>query len=121
MPGSFPEEPGVHPEWGSKRLRRLTREKSFAWERWQVFHYRQLAVVQLHMQRALDCLEGPQGEDYRSVCKDACPVGAGAERDLPAGSVNQIRTYKPIRLGSVGVTFHDFKPAHFTAGRPGCA
>jgi len=74
-----------------------------------------LAVVQLHMQRALDCLEGPQGEDYRSIGKDACPAGAGAESDLPAGSVNRIRIYKAIRLGSVGVTFHDFEPAHFTA------
>jgi hypothetical protein len=34
---------------------------------------------------------------------------------LPAGSANCIRIEKAIRLATVGVTFHDFKPAHYTA------
>lgn len=76
---------------------------------------RQLDAIRAHLQRVLDCLEGPHGEDYRAISGDACTGDAGAERDLPAGSVNRIRVYKAIRLSAVGITFHDFKPAHYTA------
>ena len=75
----------------------------------------QLVAIRLNLQRALNCLEGPKGEDYRAVSGDACTGSAGAEHDLPAGSVNRIRVYKAIRLGAVGITFHDFKPTHYTA------
>lgn len=73
-----------------------------------------LPDVRLHLQRALNCLEGPQGADYRAAAGAPCP-GAGAVNELPSNSVNHIRVGKAIRLAVVGVTFHDFKPAHFTA------
>lgn len=73
-----------------------------------------LADIHLHLQRALNCLEGPHGRDYRSTAGNPCS-GAGAERDLPTGSVDRVRVRKASRLATVGVTFQDFKPAHFTA------
>ncbi len=75
----------------------------------------QLSVVRLHLQRALDCLEWPEDEVYRTTVRDPWRGDEGAQRDLPSGSVNRFRTYKAIRLDSVGVTFHDFEPAHYTA------
>ncbi len=96
-------------ETGMAEMRAADREAALA------ATAKDLAAVRLHLQRALNCLEGPQGEDFRSAGQDPCSGGAGAERDLPAGSVNRVRTYKAIRLGSVGITFHDFEPAHYTA------
>ncbi len=73
-----------------------------------------LPEVRQHLQQALNCLEGAGGSDYRAAAGDPC-AGSGAERSLAAHSVNRIRVQKAIRLASVGVTFHDFEPAHFTA------
>jgi hypothetical protein len=52
--------------------------------------------------------------EYRPDAGDPCD-GAGALRNVPHGSANSIRMQKAIKLASVGVTFHDFKPAHYTA------
>ena len=73
-----------------------------------------LDTVRADLRRVIDCLEGPNGPDYRREVGDPC-TGAGAVNDLPNGSVNKIRVEKAIRLLAVGVTFHDFPPAHFTA------
>jgi hypothetical protein len=73
-----------------------------------------LQQIRAELQQALHCLVGPQGQEYRSRVGDPCK-GASAFRKLPNDSVNRIRVQKAIRLASVGVTFHDFKPAHFTA------
>jgi hypothetical protein len=73
-----------------------------------------LAGAREHLQLVLNCLEGQHGPAYRPVTGNPC-TGAGAERGLPAGSANQVRVQKAIRLAVVGVTFHDFKPAHLTA------
>jgi hypothetical protein len=66
------------------------------------------------LQQALNCLEGPQGAEYRRSAGDPCD-GVGLAHELPEGSVNRIRVEKATRLAAVGVTFHDFDPAHFTA------
>jgi hypothetical protein len=73
-----------------------------------------LPDVRAHLQQALNCLEGQKGPDYRKSAGDPCS-GSGALAELPALSVNRIRVEKAIRLAAVGVTFHDFLPAHFTA------
>jgi hypothetical protein len=75
---------------------------------------RTLNDVRANLQRALNCLEGVQGPDYLKSAGDACS-GAGAVDELPQGSANRVRVGKAIRLAAVGVTFHDFDPAHFTA------
>jgi hypothetical protein len=75
---------------------------------------RDLQQVRSHLQQVLNCLVGRGGGEYRPSAGDPCK-GASALRDLPAGSVNKIRVQKAIRLAAVGVTFHDFKPAHYTA------
>jgi hypothetical protein len=66
-----------------------------------------LPEVRAHLQQALNCLAG--GGDG-GPC-----AGPGALRQLPAGSANHVRVQKAIPLARGGVTFHDFKPAHFTA------
>ena len=73
-----------------------------------------LQQVKAHLQQALNCLVGRGASEYRPAVGDPCK-GASALENLPGGSVNKIRVQKAIRLASVGVTFHDFKPAHFTA------
>ena len=73
-----------------------------------------LESIRTDLRRALDCLEGANGPDYRKKVGDPCS-GTGAVNELPDGSVNKIRVSKAIRLLSVGVTFHDFPPAHFTS------
>lgn len=73
-----------------------------------------LQQIRAELQQALNCLVGLRGQEYRSRVGDPCK-GASAFRKLPSDSVNRIRVQKAIRLASVGVTFHDFKPAHFTA------
>ncbi len=73
-----------------------------------------LLDVRHHLEQALTCLEGEGGHGYRAAAGGAC-AGAGAEQRLPASSVNLIRVRKAIHLASVGVTFHDFKPARHTA------
>lgn len=73
-----------------------------------------LEDIRVNLQQTLNCLEGPQGPDYRRSAGDPCG-GAGVVHELPEGSVNKIRVEKAIRLAAVGVTFHDFDPAHFTA------
>lgn len=73
-----------------------------------------LEDVRANLQQALNCLEGAQGPDYRRSAGDPCS-GSGVTGQLPDGSVNKIRVEKAIRLAAVGVTFHDFDPAHFTA------
>lgn len=75
---------------------------------------RRLEEVRVNLQQALNCLEGSQGPDYRRSAGEPCS-GSGALRELPEGSVNKIRVEKAIQLAAVGVTFHDFDPAHFTA------
>lgn len=74
----------------------------------------ELPEVRLHLQQALNCLEGVHGVEYRSSVGGSCH-GEGAANDLPANSVNRIRVEKAIKLLQVGITFHDYKPAHFTA------
>jgi hypothetical protein len=73
-----------------------------------------LEDVRANLRQALNCLEGAQGPDYRRSAGDPCS-GSGVVRQLPDGSVNKITVEKAIRLAAVGVTFHDFDPAHFTA------
>jgi hypothetical protein len=73
-----------------------------------------LQQAKAHLRQALNCLVGRGGREYRPSFGDPCK-GASALGNLPGGSVNRIRVQKAIRLASVGVTFHDFKPAHFTA------
>ena len=73
----------------------------------------QLSDVRLNLQHVLLCLQGG-GEANDQAPPPACS-GAGAAAGLPAGSANRIRVEKAIKLAAVGVTFHDFKPAHFTA------
>ena len=75
---------------------------------------RRLEDIKANLQQALNCLEGQRGPDYRRSAGDPCG-GGGVVNELPAGSVNKIRVEKAIRLAAVGVTFHDFDPAHFTA------
>ena len=74
----------------------------------------QLSEIRVNLQRVLDCLEGANGPDDQTSAAAACS-GAGAAVGLPVGSANHIRVEKAIKLAAVGVTFHDFKPAHFTA------
>jgi hypothetical protein len=38
-----------------------------------------------------------------------------ARESLPTGSANQVRAQKAIEIAKVGVTFHDFQPAHDSA------
>jgi len=71
-------------------------------------------VSSANAQQALNCLEGPRGPDFRRSAGDPCG-GAGVVNELPDGSVNKLRVEKAIRLAAVGVTFHDFDPAHYTA------
>lgn len=73
-----------------------------------------LQRAKAELQQALNCLVGRGASSYRSDAGDPCK-GTGALRTLPSRSVNRIRVQKAIRLAEVGVTFHDFKPAHFTA------
>lgn len=73
-----------------------------------------LKQIKAQLQQALNCLVGRGDSEYRSKAGEPCR-GASAMRSLPDGSINRIRVQKAIRLASVGVTFHDFKPAHFTA------
>jgi hypothetical protein len=72
-----------------------------------------LSDVRHHLQQSLNCLEGGGGPGNRAAA-GTC-AGAGAVQRLPASSVNRIRVRKAIHLASVGVTFHDFEPAHHTA------
>jgi hypothetical protein len=58
------------------------------------------------------------GKVAKAICATTAIApcgGAGIVNELPDGSVNKIRVQKAIRLAAVGVTFHDFDPAHFTA------
>jgi hypothetical protein len=73
-----------------------------------------LEEIRANLQQALNCLEGPRGPDFRRSAGDPCG-GAGVVNELPDGSVNKIRVEKAIRLAAVGVTFHDFDPAHYKA------
>lgn len=75
---------------------------------------RELADVRMHLQHVLNCLEGPKGRDYDLEPGDPCG-GKGALQALPVGSANRTRAQKAVELARVGVTFHDFKPAHDTA------
>jgi len=73
-----------------------------------------LEDVRVNLRQVLNCLVGRQGPEYRRSAGDACS-GSGVVRELPEGSVNKIRVEKAILLAAVGVTFHDFDTAHFTA------
>jgi hypothetical protein len=73
-----------------------------------------LQDIRVNLQRSLNCLVGRDAIGYHPSAGDPCQ-GQGALKTLPAGSVNQIRVRKAIQLASVGVTFQDFKPAHYTA------
>lgn len=70
-----------------------------------------LEQVKAHLQQALNCLAGKGESEYRSSAGDPCR-GASTFRDLPGNTLNKIRIRKAIRLASVGVTLHDFKPTH---------
>ncbi|WP_028231038.1 hypothetical protein [Paraburkholderia mimosarum] len=74
----------------------------------------QLDDVRVNLQHALNCLVGRDGDGFRAEASDECH-GNGALNTLPAQSVNRIRVRKAIQLARVGVTFHDFLPAHYTA------
>ncbi len=73
-----------------------------------------LNEIKSELQEALNCLVGHGAGDYRPRAGDPCK-GASALQRLPRSSVGRIRVQKAIRLARVGVTFHDFKPAHYTA------
>jgi hypothetical protein len=73
-----------------------------------------LRTVKKELQQALNCLVGRGGTAYRADVGDPCH-GMGASHKLPNQTVNRIRVKKARNLADVGVTFHDFKPAHFTA------
>jgi hypothetical protein len=73
-----------------------------------------LSDVRLNMKRVLLCLEGAGEANGQAAARAACS-GAGAAARLSVGSANRIRVEKASKLAAVGVTFHDFKPAHFTA------
>ena len=75
---------------------------------------RQLSQIHLHLQHVLNCLEGSKGRDYREVAGNPC-TGDGALQTLPARSANRIRARKAIALARVGITLHDFLPAHYLA------
>jgi hypothetical protein len=75
---------------------------------------RGLADVRSHLHHVLNCLEGPKGPTYDPKLSDPCG-SKGALDELPAGSGNRVHAQKAIELARVGVTFHDFKPAHYTA------
>ena len=73
---------------------------------------RQLSLIHLHLQHVLNCLEGSKGRDYRKVAGNPC-TGVGALQTLPTHSANRIRARKAIALARVGITLHDFLPAHY--------
>ncbi|MDA8388538.1 MAG: hypothetical protein M0Z58_07760 [Nitrospiraceae bacterium] len=75
---------------------------------------KQLSRIHLHLQHVLNCLEGSTGRDYRKVAGNPC-TGAGALQTLPARSANRVRARKAIALARVGITLHDFLPAHYLA------
>ena len=75
---------------------------------------RQLSMIHLHLQHVLNCLEGSKGRDYREVSGNPC-TGVGALQTLPARSANGVRARKAIALAQVGITLHDFLPAHYLA------
>lgn len=73
-----------------------------------------LEDVRAYLQQALNCLAGTRAGRRGAPAGGPCS-GPGAVHQLPARSANHVRVEKAIRLAVVGVTFHDFKPAHFTA------
>ncbi len=73
-----------------------------------------LQQAKAQLQQSLNCLVGSRAAEYRAEAGNPCN-GEAALRKLPQGSANKIRAEKAIRLAAVGVTFHDFKPAHYTA------
>ena len=75
---------------------------------------RQLSMIHLHLQHVLNCLEGSRGRDFRKVADNPC-TGSGALQTLPTHSANRIRARKAIALARVGITLHDFFPAHYLA------
>ena len=74
----------------------------------------QLSLIHLHLQHVLNCLEGSKGQDYREVAGNPC-TGVGALQTLPTHSANRVRARKAIALARVGITLHDFLPAHYLA------
>lgn len=74
----------------------------------------ELPQVRQHLQHVLNCLEGKGGSEYRASAGDPCN-GSGALDATAPGSANRVRVTKAIRLLTVGVTFQDFKPAHYVA------
>jgi hypothetical protein len=73
-----------------------------------------LSDIRLNLQHVLLCLEGASGPEHQASAPAACS-SAGAAAGLPIGSANHIRVEKASKLAAVAVTFHDFRPAHFTA------
>ena len=74
----------------------------------------ELPQVRQHLQHVLNCLEGKGGSEYSASAGDPCK-GSGALDATAPGSANRLRVTKAIRLLTVGVTFQDFKPAHYVA------
>jgi hypothetical protein len=74
----------------------------------------ELPQVRQHLKHVLNCLEGKQGAQYDASGGDPCK-GRGALDATPAGSANRVRITKAISLLTVGVTFQDYKPAHYVA------
>ncbi len=102
LPG-LAEEPAVLPA-----LRMAEKHASLATDA------RRLPDVRMHLHHVLDCLEGARGRDHDATGGDPCR-GKGALESLSAGSANQARARKAIEVARVGVTFHDFQPAHDSA------
>lgn len=63
---------------------------------------RRLDDIRINLQKALNCLEGPQGPEYRRSAGEPCS-GSGAVNELADGSINKIRVKKAIRLAVVGL------------------
>jgi hypothetical protein len=75
---------------------------------------KQLAEIHERLQCVLNCLEGAKGHDYKQTAANPCS-GKGAMETLPEKSANRVRVGKAIVLARVGITLHDFPPAHYLA------
>jgi hypothetical protein len=73
-----------------------------------------LGEIHQHLQKVLNCLEGPTGEDFKARAGDPCS-GEGALHTLPKGSLNLVRARKVIALAREGVKLREVPAAHYVA------
>lgn len=74
-----------------------------------------LADIRAQLRQVIDCLQGTGSASTPAKTGEARCTGRGALDDLPSGSANRIRADKALRLSRIAVTFHDYRPAHYTA------